>query len=604
MTIRKKLSTGIGIILILLLALGIVSYFQIGQIDENLTEIIQGKELGKRIAFLYQQYKTLDNTLTEKKVSQKSLFATNTENFEQIDNIINDKIHAGINLEGPDGHEKMLQTSKMEADIAEVAASLRIYLQTPENKYKKRIFDYAGMFEQDVEMFKNLRLTKEEKDSTTKLETVFNQTMSLTKDILVIDDYLQKNTSKHRDMRASIDELLGEEFEVFTHTDLYRAKEASRKIVGTAVIVTLILVLTGLLDVFVFSASITKSITKPITKLKDAMTEIGRGDFDTKIEIESNDEIGQLADAFNQMAEQRKQARQALQKAHDDLEVRVEKRTAELIRANEVLESEIAEREMAEEELEKSNKDLELAIRELSRSNKELQEFAYIAAHDLKTPLRGIGTLADWLSTDYADKFDEQGKEQVRMLVSRAKRMSALIDNIMQYSRLGHNDQEKQQVDLNTVLSEVIVSIAPPENIEITIENELPTLMCTKKHIVQVFQNLLGNAVKYMDKPKGKIQVGCIPEDGFWKFSVADNGPGINQKYSEKIFRIFQTLSPRDKTENTGIGLSIAKKIIELNAGNIWVESELGRGSTFFFTLPKSSVCQPVSFESAAKNKE
>ena len=254
----------------------------------------------------------------------------------------------------------------------------------------------------------------------------------------------------------------------------------------------------------------------------------------------------------------------------------------------------ITERHQAEQELEKLNKDLESAVWELRRANKEVQEFAYITAHDLKTPLRGIGTLANWISTDYADKFDEEGKKQVRLLVEKARQMSALIDGILQYSRLGHTSPEKQQVDLNKVLSQVIASIDPPENIEITVENELPVLTCEKTQITQVFQNLLSNAVKYMDKPEGQIKVGCVEQDGFWKFSVADNGPGIDEKYHKKIFKIFQTLTPQDRVDSTGIGLSIVKKIIELNAGIVWVESEPGKGSTFFFTLPKSRIRRQV----------
>lgn len=241
----------------------------------------------------------------------------------------------------------------------------------------------------------------------------------------------------------------------------------------------------------------------------------------------------------------------------------------------------------AEEKLENTNKDLATAMRELQRTNKELQEFAHIAAHDLKTPLRAIGTLADWISTDYGDKFDEQGKEQVRLLVSKARQMSALVDDILQYSRLGQDDHKRQPVELNTILSEIIAGIAPPENIEITVENDLPTIMCEETQIFQVFQNLLTNAVKYMDKPSGQIKVGSAEEGNFWRFSVADNGPGIDEKYFEKIFKIFQTLSPRDGVESTGIGLSIVRKIAELNGGSAWVESEVGKGSAFFFTLQK-----------------
>ena len=278
---------------------------------------------------------------------------------------------------------------------------------------------------------------------------------------------------------------------------------------------------------------------------------------------------------------------EALRKAHDELESRVEQRTAELAQANTALGSEIAEREKAECAMKDLNEYLESNLQKLERANKELQEFAYIAAHDLKTPLRGIGTLAHWISTDYAEKFDQQGKEQVRLLAARAKRMSDMIDGILRYSSLGRGDADKRYIDLNAVLSEVIAEIGPPEHIEIKIAGPLPTLTCERTQAVQIFQNLIGNAVKYMDKPRGLIRVGCAEQDNAWTFSVCDNGPGIHEKYFEKIFKMFQTLAPHDRSESTGIGLAIVKKISELNGGRVWVESEPGEGSTFFFTLPK-----------------
>jgi light-regulated signal transduction histidine kinase (bacteriophytochrome) len=142
-------------------------------------------------------------------------------------------------------------------------------------------------------------------------------------------------------------------------------------------------------------------------------------------------------------------------------------------------------------------------------------------------------------------------------------------------------------VDMKEVVRESIAEVAPPENIEVTVENELPVVMCEKTQMMQVFQNLIGNAVKYMDKANGRIRIRCDEENGFWKFSISDNGPGIEEKYFEKIFQVFQTLAPRDEIESTGIGLSLVRKIIEIYDGRVWLESKLGQGSTFFFTLPK-----------------
>lgn len=226
-------------------------------------------------------------------------------------------------------------------------------------------------------------------------------------------------------------------------------------------------------------------------------------------------------------------------------------------------------------------------ISKLESSNKELKDFAYIVSHDLKAPLRGIKTLTEWLSADYADKLDENGREQIKLLQSRVGRMHNLIEGVLKYSRIGRLKEEPVQVNLNELLSEIIETIAPSENIEIEVQTDLPTILCEQPRITQLFQNLLDNAIKFMDKPKGHIKVGCAEENGFWKFSVADNGPGIEEKNFERIFQIFQTLKARDEFESTGIGLTIVKKVVEIYGGRIWVESEVGKGSIFLFTLPK-----------------
>ena len=254
------------------------------------------------------------------------------------------------------------------------------------------------------------------------------------------------------------------------------------------------------------------------------------------------------------------------------------------------LQLEAEERRKAEEALERANKNLAETVRELRRSNKELQDFAYITAHDLKAPLRAIGTLTDWISSDYGEKFDEPGKQQLHLLKGRVTRMSQLIDSILRYSEIGRVARQFERVDLDVLMAEVITQIAPPDDIEIIIQDQMPTLFCERVRLFQIFQNLIGNAVKYMDKPAGRITVTCSEETGFWKFGVADNGPGIEEKYFEKVFKIFQTLIRRDEFESTGMGLAIVKKIVELYGGTTWVESKVGQGSTFFFTLPKQQV--------------
>jgi len=249
------------------------------------------------------------------------------------------------------------------------------------------------------------------------------------------------------------------------------------------------------------------------------------------------------------------------------------------------LKLEAAERAKAEQALEKLNKDLEAAVQELSRSNIQLQDFVHIAAHDLKTPVRGIGTLADWIISDYGDQFDAQGREQLSLLKTRVVRIDELIDGMLRFSKIVRTREKERQVDLNMMLSEIIYGITPSDNIEIALDS-LPDVTCEYEHLELVFHNLLTNAVTFMDKTKGLIKVGCVEQGDFWKFYVCDNGPGIEQKYFDKIFKIFQTLPRKDERETVGIGLAVVKKIVELYGGKIWVESQPGSGSTFFFTFP------------------
>jgi two-component system, LuxR family, sensor kinase FixL len=230
----------------------------------------------------------------------------------------------------------------------------------------------------------------------------------------------------------------------------------------------------------------------------------------------------------------------------------------------------------------------EKLFRQIESINKEFQDFVYIISHDLKAPLRAINALTEWIATDYADKFDDDGKEQLKMLTTRVNRMQNLLDGVLQYSRIGRVKEDPAPVDLNQLVREIIKSLNTPANFHVTVQGTLPVITFEPARIQQIFEHLLSNAVTFTDKPEGTVKVACTEEDGFWRFSVADNGPGIPEQHFEKIFRLFQTLQAKDQFESTGVGLTLAKKIVELNGGKIWLTSTVGQGSTFFFTLPKT----------------
>ena len=236
------------------------------------------------------------------------------------------------------------------------------------------------------------------------------------------------------------------------------------------------------------------------------------------------------------------------------------------------------------------NQELADAMQELQSTNEELKNFAYIVSHDLKAPLRAIGSLADWLRADYTDRLDAEGKEYLRLLAGRVRRMDQLIEGILEYSRVGRVRETRVSVDLDELIHDILDLLSPPPHIRVEVDAPLPVLTAEPTRMRQLFQNLISNAIKYMDKPEGLIRIAGHAANGEWRFSVADNGPGVEPRHQEKIFQLFQTLAPRDRIESTGVGLALAKKIVELYGGRIWIESTPGQGSSFFFTLRQTSL--------------
>ena len=249
------------------------------------------------------------------------------------------------------------------------------------------------------------------------------------------------------------------------------------------------------------------------------------------------------------------------------------------------------EMKKAECELVKYRNHLEALVKERTRDvdkvNEELKTFAYAVSHDLKAPLRGIIHLSSWLADDYNDQIDKEGCELLYLLQKRARQMHDMIEGVLQYSKIGRIKELSAPVDLNVLIKEAADLVVIPEFITFKVKGVLPVIKCEKILLFQVFQNFIDNAVKYMDKEKGEINVSCIEKETVWQVCVGDNGPGIEEKYQKKVFKMFQTLKPKDETDSTGIGLALIQKIINKWGGEVWLESAAGEGSRFFFTIPK-----------------
>jgi signal transduction histidine kinase len=272
---------------------------------------------------------------------------------------------------------------------------------------------------------------------------------------------------------------------------------------------------------------------------------------------------------------------EALRIAHDELEMRIRARTLELAEANDALKAENLERLKAEEEIKRYT-------RELERSNKELQQFAYVASHDLQEPLRMVGSFLQLLERRYGQKLDSNAKDFIHYAVDGAVRMQALINDLLEYSRVGTRGKPFEEINLNE-----IVQMAK-HNLNLTIKENKAEISCAKlpkiygdgTQLTQVFQNLIGNAIKFHGEASPEISISSVRKNGNYEIKVKDNGIGIDPQYKDKIFLIFQRLHNREDYPGTGIGLAICKRIIERHGGAIWVESEVGAGSTFHFSIP------------------
>ncbi|APY07090.1 histidine kinase [Winogradskyella sp. J14-2] len=230
-------------------------------------------------------------------------------------------------------------------------------------------------------------------------------------------------------------------------------------------------------------------------------------------------------------------------------------------------------------------------LEHLSQQNKSLSEYAHMVSHDLKAPLINIHTLVSWFMDDNKDKISESQWYPLQQVLFNVEKMDLLIKGVLDYSTVDRIDTENSKVDLNKLLDEVLQTMLIPKHITVNIDTNMPTLFGNTWRFKQVFQNLILNAVKYSDKEQGYVEVSYTEDAEHFQFFVKDNGVGINPNYFHKIFKIFTKLESTGAS--SGIGLSIVEKIIKFYKGKIWVESEEGRGTTFYFNLPKSEVVQP-----------
>jgi signal transduction histidine kinase len=320
-------------------------------------------------------------------------------------------------------------------------------------------------------------------------------------------------------------------------------------------------VLVLLAGALVLLLTLSAFVTRPIAALVQQITglhERGKDDSARRVTEQWQDEFGELARSFNALMQE------------------LERTTVSTGR----LAAEVEERKRAQAVLDERSQDL-------ARSNAELEQLAYVASHDLQEPLRMVASYLQLVEKRYADRLDADGHEFIGYAVDGAKRMQALINDLLAYSRTGVRGGPLQPVDSGAVLDTAVANLgmAIGEN-EVRIQRgALPTVLGDPTPLVQLFQNLIGNAVKFRSERPPVISVDCEPDGAWWRFSVTDNGIGIDAEYRERVFVLFQRLHGRTEYPGTGIGLAICKRIVERHGGRIWIEDAPGGGTRFVFTL-------------------
>jgi light-regulated signal transduction histidine kinase (bacteriophytochrome) len=295
--------------------------------------------------------------------------------------------------------------------------------------------------------------------------------------------------------------------------------------------------------VYLLSERLRQIIVTPLEDLSRLAHEVAaEKSYSFRAKVVGNDEVGRLSATFNEMLDTIEERDQTLMKQADAL----------------------------------------------WRSNKELEQFAYISSHDLQEPLRKITTYSQMIEDKFKDDADPETKKFVENISASVARMRNLISALLAYSRLDREERKLEKVDLAQILKDVLndLEAAISEKKASVVFDALPVVNWNPVQAHQLFQNLIGNALKFISTESPAVYISCSPRDADWLFGVRDNGIGIDKKYVEQIFKVFQRLHPRHVYPGTGIGLAICKKIVEQRGGKIWVESEPGKGSVFYFTLP------------------
>ncbi len=352
-------------------------------------------------------------------------------------------------------------------------------------------------------------------------------------------------------------------------------------------IMIVVIILVSILSIYITNLT----IIRPIKELSAILDEVGEGKIISfQSDINREDEIGTMIASAQKVVsgfKTKEQVANAIGKGEYNINVPLLSRKDRLGKAliemrDNLLRSKIKEAE--------NLKSMEAYTLKLEKKNKELDQFAYITSHDLKSPLRGINNLTEWIEEDMGDQLSEDSKGYFKMMRGRVHRLEALINSILKYSRAGRSIDDQEIIKSKDVVLEVLTQLNPKPECTVLFDETLPEVTGNKRDLKEVFLNFISNAIVHNNNPHPVVNITYTSKGNFYDFCIADNGPGIPKEFQQKIFTIFQTLERRDDVETVGAGLAIVKKIVEEYGGLTWVDSDEEQGSKFYFSWPKYAV--------------
>jgi signal transduction histidine kinase/CHASE3 domain sensor protein len=533
------------------------------------------KELGETVGVLYKDFQILGRELMDKKDKQEMIFATIAQQFERIDNILDTKLQHFIDLESPDESRKVIKSLDVEADTAEIGMWLANYQRFRDDKYRRLLFENEAEFREGLEQFKGFSLTEEERHWADIIEETFNQTMTLIREVVGLEDYLEAVGNLFSALRSEIDDILDHEIGPLVRHDLYTPRRGADQATAYVISTFRFLIPLFLLSAIATAFLLIRVITNPVKRLMQGTDAISHGDLNYRLVPTGRDEFADLAHHFNEMVAQL-QATTVSKGLLEASEAKLQETVVDLRR-------EIAERRLAQEEQAR----LQASLRR-SETMAAMGSLVAGVAHEVRNPLFGISSILDAFEARFGSR--EEYQRYLRALRGELNRLSELMQELLEYGRPLSSELTPQSVeDVIAESVEACAALAKRANVEIASEIRvaLPLVNMDRRRLLQVFHNLLENAVQH-SPPGGTVMVEAETrrDDGqdWVDCVITDSGPGFQ---TEELPRIFEPFFTR-RSGGTGLGLSIVQRIIEELHGTIAASNRPGGGAVMTVRLPSA----------------